>query len=837
MANLPPTPFGMLLKRYRVAALLTQEQLAARAQLSPDTIRALERGKRRMPRPNSVQLLADALSLTGEERAALLAAAQPPIPPAHVSDQPAERQPAQPLMARQPNRFLGRASELETILRRLTESGGASGEQARLLTLTGPAGVGKTRLALTAAAQMTDRFADGVVVVDLTPIRDPLLMLPTIALTLGLADIGSRPLIERIHDYLRERSMLLVLDNFEQVLPAANALADMLANCPGLSLLVTSRIPLRLRWEWSLRVGPLPVPAVDAPLPPLDMLIEIPSIALFMERARARRADFVLTATQAPLVAQLVSELDGLPLALELAAARLDVFSLSTLVRRLSDRLRLLRWEAADLPERQRSLETAVGWSYDLLSESEQQFFRCLGVFSGQVALPAITAVIAAESPLEANEGRALEGMASLAEKSLVLTTWPREHNAEDHGAKGEEDQEPAFTMLETVREYAWERLERQGVLEAACRAHAYYFLSLAEQADPHLRGPNQFPWYFRLEREHNNLRAALRWLMSREGPAARIEREAGLRLATALGWFWWTRGYIVEGPRWLSEALDRAPDADPVVRAQALCRAGAMLAYQGASVQAKTLLEEALTLARQNQNPAWIAQAISYLGLCAVYAGDIAASIPLLHEALRRGQALGEPHPVAMTLMFLGASAFAQGDDDQAVSVYSNSLTHFETAGDMLFSVNVQLNLGWLAWRRGDLSSAVSHTRTGIEASVISDNRRLLSFGAQTTLTLLSAVTGLDANADFTRHARLLGAIDALNQATGMTLMQTVVKDSMAALRKQIQRAGLEVVYREGRSLPFGSIATLALTLLDEIAGILEQSTSDIDKAPRGSR
>ena len=516
MTNLPPTPFGTLLKRYRVAALLTQEQLAVRARLSPDTIRALERGKRRTPRSDSLRLLVEALPLTSEEREALLAAARPQAPATRAPEQPTWR----PLTA-QPNRFLGRTSELETIQRRLVGKGGESGEQVRLLTLTGPAGVGKTRLALTAAAQMTDRFPDGVVLIDLAPIRVPLLVLPTIALALGLSDTGSQPLPERLRDYLRERSLLLVLDNFEQVLPAASALADMLANCPELSLLVTSRVPLRLRWEWTLRVGPLPVPDMNAPLPPLDMLIEIPSIALFVERAQARRADFVLTATKAPLVARLAAELDGLPLALELAAARLDALSLSTLARRLGDRLRLLRWAAADLPERQQSLEAAVGWSYDLLSESEQQLFRCLGVFSGQVTLPAIAAVIAAEAPAAVNDGRILEGMASLAEKSLVLTTWPHEYGAEDNGAKGEEDTEPTFTMLETVREYAWEQLERLGALEEACRAHARYFLSLAERADPHLRGHDQLPWYYQLEREHNNLRAALRWLLRQDGPDA----------------------------------------------------------------------------------------------------------------------------------------------------------------------------------------------------------------------------------------------------------------------------------------------------------------------------
>jgi predicted ATPase/DNA-binding CsgD family transcriptional regulator len=821
LASPPLPPFGTLLKRFRVAALLTQEQLAVRAQLSPDTIRALERGKRRIPRPDSMRLLVEALSLSGAELELLLAAAQPSPPPTRASDQAMLRR-TEHSLSTQPNLFVGRAGELETIRQRLTgadSTAGADGdttvERARLLTLTGPAGVGKTRLALTAAAQIAQHFPDGVVFVDLTPVREAVSVLPTIAFALGLSETGSRPLPERLHDYLRERSLLLVLDNFEQVLPAASTLADMLASCSGLSLLVTSRVPLRLRWEWTLRVGPLPVHDVNTTLPPQETLIAIPAIALFIERARARRANFAMTATQAPLVARLTSELDGLPLAIELAAARLDTLSLPMIAQRLGHRLRLLRWEAPDLPERQQSLEAAVGWSYDLLSQPEQQLFRCLGVFSGQVTLSAIAAVVADH----ADEADILGRLVSLAEKSLVL---PAERLDESS-----EDAEPAFSMLETVREYAWEQLERQGELEAARKAHARYFLSLAERADPYLRGRDQRIWYLRLEREHNNLRAALRWLLSQDGPDGATERESGLRQAAGLGWFWWTRGYVVEGARWLGEALECAPEADPALRSQALYWAGAMLTYQGAFDPARSALDESLALARRGRHPTEMAQAYSYLGLCAVYAGDVSASIPMLHEALGREKELGDPHPVGMTLMFLGAALFARGDDEQATSTYLESLARFEAAGDMLFAVNIQLNLGWFAWRRGDLANAVGRIRMGIEAGVTADNRRLLGFGAQTALALLNDAMGPESlsRIDYTRHARLLGAIDALTEATGMTLMQSVVKDSMAELRARIQQVGLEAVYREGKSLSFHAIAALAMALLDEVDQTLTQS------------
>ncbi|MGH2517569.1 MAG: LuxR C-terminal-related transcriptional regulator, partial [Ktedonobacterales bacterium] len=735
--------------------------------------------------------------------------------------------------------------------------------------LTGPAGVGKTRLALAAAAQVANQFLEGVTLVDLSPIRDPLLVLPTIARALGFSGFGNRPLPDRLHDYLRQRSILLVLDNFEQVLPAASVLADLLSSCPELALLVTSRVPLRLRWEWTLRVAPLPVPDLSTPLPPLDALVEIPAVALFVARARARQSDFALTAAQAPLVARLTSELDGLPLALELAAARLDVLSLSTITRRLGDWLRLLRWEAADVPERQQSLEAAVGWSYDLLSVPEQRLFRCLGAFAGRVALDAITAVEAAVAASKNGEngqadtisetsqraemksadgtdgagtrnqvdhavdhGHVLERLASLAEKSLVLPARQARqqgHDADEDGvteAEDDEDSELAFAMLETVREYAWEQLAAEGELEAACGAHAYYFLALAERADPHLRDRDQRVWYRRLEQEQANLRAALRWLLDQEndrddrtGPDAGAEivagREAALRLASALAWFWWTRGYLIEGRHWLEEALRRAPQADPAVRIRALLGAGPMLAYQGAFGAATTVLEEARALARERQQPAEIARILAYLGLCALYAGDVAASVPALREALRRGRAFDDPYFLGLTLLFLGAAAFAQGHDEQAASLYAESLARFEAAEDALWAANLHVNLGWFASRRGDLPSAVGHIHIGLEASMAFQDRRLLGAGAQMALSLLGDTRK---PADLAGRARLLGAVDALSQATGMTLLQTLLKSSLAGLRDQLKRAGLEAMYREGNALPFQATARLALTLLESI-------------------
>jgi predicted ATPase/DNA-binding CsgD family transcriptional regulator len=458
----------------------------------------------------------------------------------------------------QPTALIGRASELETAIRRLCVEG------VRLLTLAGPAGVGKTRLALAAvtAEQVVRHFPDGVHVVDLAPIRDPAQVLPAIALTLSLADTDTGPplLLDRIRAVVSQWTAgLLVLDNFEQVLPdAAPQLADLLASCAGLSLLVTSRVPLQLRWEQTLRVAPLPLPAQDGALPPLEVLAQVPSVALFVERARAHREDFVLTEKQAPLVVQVVVQLDGLPLALELAAARLDVLSLSGLVRWLGDRLRLLVSEAPDRPAQQQSLEAAMDWSYDLLSEPERQLFRYLGVFVGWVTLEAVTvvgrtvrqllsrheegkgAVLQDGAAQEAQEesaaveaGATLPRLVALAEKSLVLPAQPEE-------ADEEEDPDPAFGMLETIRAYAHERLMRAGELAAARWAHAHYFLALAERAAAELQGSSQRTWLLRLEREHDNLRAALNWLLDPqeavgyEGIDVEAEHLAALRLKEA---------------------------------------------------------------------------------------------------------------------------------------------------------------------------------------------------------------------------------------------------------------------------------------------------------------
>jgi len=870
-AKLERAPFGALLLRLRAAAGLTQEQLAARAGLSPNAISALESGKRRTPRFATVELLAAALALDAYQRNELMAAARntsgnaegavatgrtPTV--ASVERDPRD-QSCWSLAA--PTPLVGRVQELETIVRSLVAEG------TRLLTLTGPAGVGKTRLALEAAGQLarlasapagSDRFPDGVLLVDLTPVRDPDLVPGALARALGLLDVGGRSAMERLEEALAGRRLLVALDNFEQVLPAATQLAALLVTCPGLALLVTSRVPLQLRWERTLRVAPLPVPDLSAAqLPPAAMLV-VPSVELFVGRARARQADFVFGEREARLVARLVAQLDGLPLALELAAARLDVLPLPTLARRLDDRLELLALEAPDLPERQRSLEAAVGWSYDLLSEEEQRLFRCLGVFVGQVSLDAIAAVVrtmgaagSAASDGEAQEGRetgagkrTLPRLLSLAEKSLLLPLPAQPEELEELGALSEslgrlgrrgsaseraeatgleeddEDPEPAFTLLETVREYAWERLAVEGELTAARSAHARYFLGLAERANRALRGPGQRAWFFRLEREHDNLRAALRWLLDQD---QRGEREAALRLAGALGYYSYVRGYHTEGRRWLEEALARSAqgegetEVDSAARTRALVALGPLLMVQAQYTQAQAVLQQALELAQRRQDPTASAEACTYLGHATVVAGDIEEGTRRLQEAVRRWEALGDPHGLGETLFYLGYAADVAGDAEAAVAHYTAALRWLGEAGNAQHAGFVHSYLGVLEWKRGQLSSAVAHLQAVLQTSVARRDRWLLSFAAQATVALVGA------HAQPAAWERLLGAADALGQATGGATLgweHLPGAEHVGGLREQLAREGERgAAYREGRTLPFATVAALALRLLEEVA------------------
>jgi non-specific serine/threonine protein kinase len=702
----------------------------------------------------------------------------------------------------QPTPLLGRTVELDAIEQRLIR------DQVRLLSLVGPAGVGKTRLALEVGSRLADRFLHGINFVNLAPVREPTLVLPAMAQALGLTDSGPGPLLDRLREHLRDRTTLLILDNFEQVLPAGAALAELLASTPGLRILVTSRVPLRLRWEQTLRISPFAVPDPDTVLP-LDELLQFPSVALFVERAQAQRADFIPTQAHGPILAQLTRQLDGLPLAIELAAAQMSVLPLAVIADRLEHHVQMLRWDAQDLPDRHRSLQATIDWGYELLPASEQQLFRHLGVFVGRVSLDAIEAVVG-----DGDVDRTLAGMVSLAEKSLVLPGQP-----------DEAELEPAFGMLETVREYAREQLSRHDELEAASGAHARYFLALAEQADPQLERSGQLTWFIRLQSEHHNLRAALRWLLDQE------EYELALRLATSLGYFWLVRRYHAEGGRWLQEALQNVPDADPRLRTTALLRGALLLTFKGEYQRSKVLLEEARALAQQHQDSQGIADSLAYLSMRAAFVGDWTESMQLLHDAMGYWGKQADHHEIGFALRHLGVVAFMQGKYQEAASLYTNVVQRLTAIGDERTAGLALLYLALSVWELGDVPRAIEILRDGIRMSLTFQDQRLLSLGVDAVL----QITGDTAEPE--SGARLAGARDALNQATGVaqSMWEQWSDQSDARLRGQLELEGLGTAYRQGRSLPFQQIVSLALDVLQEFSQTFDGSkTAATGQAPR---
>jgi predicted ATPase/transcriptional regulator with XRE-family HTH domain len=695
--------FGDLVRRHRTAAALSQEALAERAGVSARAISDLERGVHQAPHLETVRLLADALGLGEEDRAGLLAMARPEVDPpgATVPTLPAPLA----VLPRPPTRLIGREAEMAALFDLLAR------DDVRLVTLTGPGGTGKTHLALAVAGEAMGRYPDGTGFVDLSPITDPDLAIPAIATEFGLREVSGTPLQETVIRHLRERRLLLVLDNCEQVLGAASDIAAQLAAGPHLTILATSREALHVRVERVFPVAPLPLPD---PQPPADLaaLAQEPTVALFVERAQAADPAFMLTEGNATAVAAICRRLDGLPLAIELAAVRVRLLPPESMLVRLEQSLPFLTGGARDAPERQRTLRNTIAWSHELLSLAEQALFRQLSVFVGGWTLEA------ADALAERNgEPDVLGGLSGLLDRHLIR----RIESADD---------DARFAMFETIREFAAEQWTSGHDETVTRHRHAAYFVAFAEQAALVIQGPDQRRWRRRLESELPNLRETFAWLEQTD------QDDQMLQLAGSLGDFWVHGGHLREGREWVERALARGGSASSRIAGLFAGAHGALIqadfsqavawAHEGLELVpesgddrfegrllyilmttawmqgdvplARLRAESAIARLRDLNDRTWLAWALSDMGTVMSVAGEPEQASRLSAEGLALHRELGNATGVAINLMDVGAIAHQAGDMAAAAKAYAESLAVWRDLGESWWSASALTGVADLA-------------------------------------------------------------------------------------------------------------------------------------------
>lgn len=748
--------------------------------------------------------------------------------------------------------LIGREQEVETCCALLQRP------EVRLVTLIGPGGVGKTRLGLQVGRELLHEFADGACFVSLAPISSPELVISTIAQACGLREVGDLALRETLGAYLREKRLLLLLDNFEQVAAAASELAELLASCPELRMLVTSRAALHIHGEYEFFVPPLAMPD-PTHLPNSELLSQYPAIALFLRCTQAIAPQFRLTKENARTIAEICALLDGLPLAIELAAARMKLLPPQALQDRLNRRLAVLTSGAQNAPARQQTLRNTITWSYDLLKKEEQELFRQLSVFVGGCSLEAAEAIHTTLSGK--NEASpALDRVASLIDQSLLRQTEQEGH-------------EPRLIMLETIREFGQELLAMSGEMEASRQAHAEYYLKLTEEAEQIMRSRGKGQRLMNLQRDHDNIRAALQWLVERE------EIEKALSMGLALWRFWWMYGYLNEGCTFLEWALLASQKAAAPVRAKLLTISGwlfclqgnveraAMLCreslaifreledtrgmmtplwmlgymalimsdytatqslteealilsrtlddketlvysleilatatfYQGEYGKACALFEESLGISRKLDNPWGIAHSLCFLALVILSQGDRAGATTLLEESLSLSRKIDYKVCIAHSLNLLGQISLQQGNMARTYALMEESLEIFKELGDQQGIGQVLSALGWASFAQGDYVAAQTLLYQSLEIGQKIDNKWFIAFCLE-GLGCMVAFQGDPAYA-----VRLLSAAGALCEAISAVLppiIRGMRESTLAAARAQLGERAFAAAWTEGRAL-----------------------------------
>lgn len=777
-----PSPrFSDLLRHARRAAGLTQEALAERAGISVRAVIDLERGVNRTPRRDTLELLVEALDLPSAERMEwerLRRRLRLPTPPAPGPGRAgADDGTISAPVPAEVGTLFGREHD-RAVLADLVRT-------TRLVTLTGPGGVGKTRLAIAVAHTITSTFPDGVVFVSLEAIRDPALVLSTIATRLGIRDAGGAPILETIANVIGQREVVLILDNLEQVVSAAPDIAALLVRCPGVQMLGTSRAPLRLAVEQEYPLQPLPV-AHLAHIDDIGDLSASAAVALFLARARAVKPDLTVSPLMIRTVADICRHLDGIPLAIELAAARTRVLSPQALRERLTASLQVLSDGGRDRPDRQRTLRDTVRWSYDLLSSDEQWLFRWLSVFVGGWTLERAEAV---RSRLHGPNIDLIDGLSSLVERSLVV--YHERPDGDTH-----------FAMLTVIREFGYEALHACQDATETLRALTASFVDLLVEADLNREGGTEFVESLdRLEREMDNLRLVLAWAIEHDDVAI-------FQLLHGAWHLWYTRGHLSEGRQWLQQALERWPTATPAARLQAMYQAGTLATWQGDTDYAIRLHQEQLQLAAELGDAPAIGFALVGLGRATTYSGDADRGREYYEQSVALARTSHDRELLALAAGNLAGAYVVLGDFDRALALNAEALAIERDDGSLLGTQIRLTDRGQVLFERGDVAEA---RQVWVEALVLARQIGMKRYIADLT-TALARVAG--AEGDIERELRLLGAAQRLRQVINYHRLAVFFPDidaRLSAHRIELGDRRVDDLLADGAALTVEDVIALA--------------------------